>query len=60
MSKQIAEKSIQVQTATWSRAGRLDWFVKERQEWLGRVRGADGRQRWISAVDLRPASGSQR
>ena len=25
----------------------------------GRVRGADGRQRWIKAVDLRPASGSQ-
>ena len=26
----------------------------------GRVRGADGRQRWVRAVDLRPASGSQR
>jgi hypothetical protein len=23
------------------------------------VRGADGRQRWIRAVDLRPASGSE-
>ena len=51
---------IQVETATWSKAGQLDWWVKERQEWLGRVRGADGRQRWIRAVDLRPASGSQR
>ena len=30
-------------------------WVKERQEWLGRVGGADGRQRWIRAVDLRPA-----
>jgi hypothetical protein len=29
--------------------------VKERQEWLGRVRGQDGRQRWINAADLRPA-----
>jgi hypothetical protein len=48
---------IQVDTATWSRAGLLDWWVKERQEWWGRVRGADGRQRWIRA-DLRPASGS--
>jgi hypothetical protein len=50
---------IQVETATWSKAGRLDWWVKERQQWLGRVRGADRRQRWIKAVDLRPASGSQ-
>jgi hypothetical protein len=50
---------IQVETATWSNAGQLDWWVKERQEWWGRVGGADGRQRWIRAVDLRPASGSQ-
>jgi hypothetical protein len=50
---------IQVETATWSTAGRLDWWVKDRQEWWGRVRGADGRQRWVRAVDLRPASGSQ-
>ena len=41
---------IQVETATWSKAGQLDWWVKERQEWLGRVRGADGRQRWIRAM----------
>src|SRR5687767_15653103 len=50
---------IQVETATWSRAGQLDWWVKDRQEWWGRVRGADGRQRWVKAADLRPASGSQ-
>jgi hypothetical protein len=50
---------IEVKVATWSRADQLDWWVKERQEWFGRVRGADGRQRWIRAVDLRPASGSQ-
>jgi hypothetical protein len=50
---------ILVGTATWSRAGQLDWWVKERQQWLGRVRGKDGRQRWIRAVDLRPSSGSQ-
>jgi hypothetical protein len=24
----------------------FDWWVKERQQWPGRVRGADGRQRW--------------
>jgi hypothetical protein len=51
---------IEVETATWSRAGQLDWWVKERQEWWGRVRGADGRQRWIRAADLRPVSGPQR
>jgi hypothetical protein len=50
---------IQVEAASWSPGGRLDWWVKERQEWWGRVRGADGRQRWIRAGDLRPASGSQ-
>ena len=50
---------IQVETAMWSRACQLDWWVKDRQEWFGRVRGADGRQRWVKAVDLRPASGSQ-
>jgi hypothetical protein len=50
---------INVEMATWSKAGQLDWWVKERQAWWGRVRGADGRQRWIRAVDLRPASGSQ-
>jgi hypothetical protein len=50
---------IEVETATWSPGGQLDWWVKDRQEWLGRVRGADGRQRWIRAGDLRPASGSQ-
>jgi hypothetical protein len=47
---------IEVVTATWSKAGQLDWWVKERQEWWGRVRDADGRQRWIRAVDLRPAA----
>ena len=24
---------IEVETAMWSRAGQLDWWVKERQEW---------------------------
>ena len=47
---------IQVETAMWSEAGQLDWWVKERQDWWGRVRNADGRQRWISAVDLRPVT----
>jgi hypothetical protein len=47
---------VQVEMATWSPGGRLAYWVKERQQWLGRVRDKDGRQRWVRAVDLRPAS----
>jgi hypothetical protein len=47
---------IEVESATWSTGGQLDGCVKERQQWLGRVRGRDGRQRWVKASDLRPAS----
>jgi hypothetical protein len=36
---------VEVEAATWSPGGTLDWWVKERQQWLGRVRGLDGRQR---------------
>jgi hypothetical protein len=57
--RRAVDPPIEVETATWSKAGQLDWWVRERREWFGRVRGADGRQRWIRAVDLRPASGSQ-
>jgi hypothetical protein len=28
---------IQVKTATWSTADQLDWWVKERQQWLARA-----------------------
>jgi hypothetical protein len=38
---------IQVQSATWFAGGTLDRWVKERRKWIGRVRGPDGRQRWI-------------
>ena len=51
---------VQVEMAAWSAAGTLDCWVKERRprlQWFGRVRGADGKQRWIKAVDLRPVSG---
>jgi hypothetical protein len=54
--RQEVDPPIQVDRATWSNAGQLDWWVKERQEWWGRVRGGDGRQRWVKAVDLRPAA----
>jgi hypothetical protein len=53
---------IPVESATWSAAGTLDWWVKEhrpRMEWYGRVRGSDGRQRWVRAADLRCAKESQ-
>jgi hypothetical protein len=41
----IAGKStqpIEVRMASWSPRGKLDWWVKDRQEWWGCVRGADG------------------
>ena len=34
---------IEVEVARWSAAGQLGWWVKERREWFGRVRGPDGR-----------------
>jgi hypothetical protein len=46
---------VPVELATWSPGGQLDWWVKDRQEWFGRVRGASGRQRWVKAADLRLA-----
>jgi hypothetical protein len=46
---------IQVDSATWSPGGTLDWWVKDRGKWMGRVRSHDGRQRWVKAADLRPA-----
>jgi hypothetical protein len=46
---------IEVESATWSLGGTLDWWVRERREWFGRVRGPNGRQKWIKASDLRPA-----
>jgi hypothetical protein len=49
---------IEVESATWSAAGDLDFWVKERQEWSGRVRSPDGRQKWVKAADLRPAKES--
>jgi hypothetical protein len=56
--RRAIDPPVPVETATWSKAGQLDWWVKERLEWFGRVRGADGRQRWIKASDLRPMNSS--
>jgi hypothetical protein len=35
-SREVAPP-IEVETATWSQAGQLDWWVKERHEWWGVV-----------------------
>ena len=43
---------IEVESVTWSAAGDLDYLVKERQEWSGRVRLPDRHHVWIRAVDL--------
>jgi len=48
------DPAVQVESATWSAGGTLDWWVTERREWFGRVRGQDGHQKWIKAADLRP------
>jgi hypothetical protein len=39
--RRAVDPPIQVDTATWSRAGQLDWWVKERQEWFGGARSAN-------------------
>jgi hypothetical protein len=35
------DPSVEVETASWSKAGQLDWWVRKRQEWGDRVRGAE-------------------
>jgi hypothetical protein len=57
--RRTVDPPVPVDVATWSHAGKLDWWVKDSQQWWGRVRGVNGRQRWIKAADLRPVSGSQ-
>jgi hypothetical protein len=47
---------IEVESATWSAAGKLDYWVKEEHEWWGRVHSPDGHQTWVRAVALRRAS----
>jgi hypothetical protein len=44
---------VPVDSATWQSAGELDYWVRERGEWWGRVRGPDEHQTWIRAADLR-------
>src|SRR5829696_6455858 len=37
--RRAVDPPVEVQVATWSPAGTLDWWMKERREWTGRVRG---------------------
>ena len=50
-------REVGVHRSRWTpppgRKLQLDWRVKERREWWRRVRGADGRQRWIRAMTCR-------
>jgi len=45
--RQAIDPPIEVDMATWSPNGGLDWWVKERQQWWGRARSKDGRHRVI-------------
>jgi hypothetical protein len=47
---------IEVESAMWSASGTLDWWVKERGKWLGRVRGQDGRQKCAVKTVVRSGS----
>jgi hypothetical protein len=43
----------------WQLAGVLDaWVSRENGEWIGRVRGDDGRIVWIRGAELRQAKGA--
>ena len=44
---------VAVEAATWHDAGHMDYWVKERGEWWGRVRGPDGHPTWVRAGELR-------
>jgi hypothetical protein len=46
---------IVVESATWTAAGELDYWVRERFEWWGRIRAPDGQYVWVKASDLRQA-----
>jgi hypothetical protein len=56
---QLRRLTIQVETATWSKAGQLDRWVKERQEWWAAYAEPTAVNGGSKAVDLRPASNSQ-
>jgi hypothetical protein len=40
--RRVVQPPIAVESAKWSAVGELDYWVMERHEWWGRVRGPDG------------------
>lgn len=44
---------VTVDVCVWAPAGELDWWVRERHRWWGRVRDGDGRLRWLRGDRLR-------
>jgi hypothetical protein len=44
---------VPVESASWTAARELDNWVRDRGEWWGTVRSADGHHIWIKADDLR-------
>jgi hypothetical protein len=51
------EPAQRVQRAQWHGGGVLDVWIREKGEWLGRVRDADGQISWVPGPDLRPEEG---
>jgi hypothetical protein len=49
---------VPVQTSEWHEAGELDYWVRERGQWWGRVREQDGSFTWHPADRLRKPPGA--
>jgi YD repeat-containing protein len=54
---QRVDSPVPVERA-WKVAGVLDAWVRENGEWIGRVRGADGRIVWIRGAEVRQPKGA--
>jgi hypothetical protein len=57
--RRAVDPPVQVEMATWTKAGQLDWWVKEREQWLGQVGVQTAVNGWIRAADLRRAENGQ-
>jgi hypothetical protein len=45
---------IPIDRAVWQPGGILEAWIRQRGEWFGRIRQADGSASWVPAADLRP------
>jgi hypothetical protein len=52
-NRRAVEPPVEVEVAVWESAGVLEHWVRERQEWWGRVRHQSGTIEWVRAADLR-------